>query len=100
VNDAWNKNLVNPPSSITQWSVNPPLPPHTTPFVTLVASITCSPPKDHIVPSHEIQMDKSNKPITFPRIDASQSSFVHSKQQISAKEKSGKREVVFNDMHP
>jgi hypothetical protein len=99
VNDGWDNNPVNPPSSITQWPVNPPLPPHTTPFVTSTASIAHSPPKDHRVPSHEIQMDKGKKPITSPSTNASQSSSVHSKQQ-STKEESGKREVSFSDMHP
>jgi len=88
---------MKPPSGIVQWPANPPLPPHTTPFVTFTTSITCSPLKDHRVPSHEIQLDKGKKPTTSPSIESSQSSFVHSKQQPT-KEESSKKEIFFSDM--
>jgi hypothetical protein len=81
VNDGWDKNAVNPSFGISQWLANPPLPPHTVPFITLVASISRSPPKEHIFPSHEIQMDNGKIPITIPSPDTSQSSYVHSKHK-------------------
>jgi hypothetical protein len=99
MNDGWDNNPVNPPFGIAQWLVKPPLPPHTTPFITSIASIAHSPPKEHILPSHEVQMDKVKKPITSPRIEASQLSLIQSKQQ-STKEESGKKEVASSDMPP
>jgi hypothetical protein len=90
VNDGWDNNLVNLLSGITQWPINPPLPPHIIPFVTSVASIAHSPPKEHRVPSHEIQMDKGKKPIATPSTHTTHLSFIHSEQQL-AKEESGRK---------
>jgi hypothetical protein len=37
-----------------------PLPHHTMTFITSVSFLARSPPKEHRVPSHEIQIDKGN----------------------------------------
>jgi hypothetical protein len=81
VNDGWDKNPMHHPSGIIQWTVNPTLPSHhSVPFVTSPTSIARSPPKEHRVPSHEIQMDKGKRPISPPSTDTSQGSSVHSNQ--------------------
>jgi hypothetical protein len=87
-NDGWDNNLVNPPSDIAQWPISPrdpPLPHHTMPFVTSTASVAHSPPREHRVPSHEIQIDKGKRPIVTPSTDTSQSSSVHSKKSQQRK---------------
>jgi hypothetical protein len=94
-NDGWGNTTVKPPSGISQWPNDAPLPPpppiHTTPPIVSVGSMAHSlPPKDHKVPPHDSQLDKGKKQVTSLSTGKSSSS-THSKLKSTKENNSKKR---------
>jgi hypothetical protein len=101
-NVGYNNNPTNPLfSSNAKWPTSPRDPHvqnHVVPFVTYVASVSHSSPKEIKAPSQEFHIDKGKKLVVIPSTDTYQSTSIHSKLK-STKADSGRREISFSGMH-